>query len=366
MRQALDLQADRIEQLLQSHRLAVSVLGGVVTPRLLQFRLGADQSVRVASIQRLSEEIALSLGVPSCRVVRRGGALSVEVPRDEPAQVRLLSLCRRIASAPPCTAVLGVSQDGMDLLLRLSSPDVAHVLVAGTTGSGKTELARSMIASLAILNRRSELQLLLIDPKGRGFVAFEGLPHLLQPVRTSVHQALSLLDSLASEMERRDAEGRSEPRVAVFIDELADLLMQGGADMAKVLTRLTQRGRSAGIHVVACTQKPTAAVIGSLVKSNFPVRIVGAVASPEDAKVATGIAGSGAERLLGRGDFLLVARGQVIRFQAARIAEAEIAQMVRVAGPGSRGPSFSTRAAAGQVLEQAARQGVYDAGLVSR
>ena len=106
--------------------------------------------------------------------------------------------------------------------------------------------------------------------------------------------------------------------------------------MERLLTRLTQRGREAGVHLVACTQKPTAAVIGGLVKSNFPVRLVGSVASPEDAKVATGLAQTGAERLLGQGDFLVVAKGQVTRMQAAYIADERLRELVARLREGSR------------------------------
>jgi S-DNA-T family DNA segregation ATPase FtsK/SpoIIIE len=129
-------------------------------------------------------------------------------------------------------------------------------------------------------------------------------------------------------MERRDAEGRSDPRIVVALDELADLVISGGKEMERYLTRLTQRGREAGMHLIACSQKPTAAVIGGLVKSNFPVRLVGSVASPEDAKVASGLAGTGAERLLGQGDFLLIAKGQITRLQAAYISLPEIQALV--------------------------------------
>ncbi len=237
---------------------------------------------------------------------------------------------------PPVTAVLGVDQQGAPLLLRLPSPDVAHALIAGTTGSGKTALARSIIASLVMFNSRRTLQLVLIDPKGRGFGSFAGLGHLLAPVINRCDEALSMLRRLVDEMERRDREGRCEPHLVVVLDELADLVQVGGKEMEAALTRLTQRGREAGIHLVACTQKPTAAVIGGLVKSNFPVRLVGAVTSPEDAKVATGLAQTGAEGLLGQGDFLVVARGEVTRMQAAYLsaqaAEGLVARVNRAQG----------------------------------
>jgi S-DNA-T family DNA segregation ATPase FtsK/SpoIIIE len=124
--------------------------------------------------------------------------------------------------------------------------------------------------------------------------------------------------------------------LVVAVDELADLLQTGGKPVVDALTRLTQRGREAGIHVVAATQRPSAALVGGLMKANFPVRLVGSVVSPEDAKVATGVAGSEAERLLGRGDFLLVAKGQTIRFQAAYAADDELAAIVTRIREGGR------------------------------
>lgn len=326
--QVLNYQSDRIEDVLLSHKVPTRVWGGTVTPRFVRFRLALPMGAKVKKVAGLAEEIALSLGVSSCRVFRQGGQVNVEVPRQDADTVRLTSLCRRLPAVPPCTAALGLDENGAPLLLRISSPDVAHVLIAGTTGSGKTELARSMIASLVLFNRQSEVQLVLIDPKWQGFAPFHDLSHLLWPVVRDVSEAQAVLRRLASEMERRDGEGRCRPRIVVFMDELADLVTVGGREMEAAVTRLVQRGRGAGIHVVACTQKPTAAVIGSLVKSNFPVRVVGSVVSPEDAKVASGISGTGAERLLGRGDFVLVAKGQVRRFQGAYMDRSEIARLV--------------------------------------
>jgi S-DNA-T family DNA segregation ATPase FtsK/SpoIIIE len=145
---------------------------------------------------------------------------------------------------------------------------------------------------------------------------------------------------MVEEMVRRDRENISEPRVIIFIDEVADLMEQGGKAMDRLMTRLTQRGRSAGLHIIACTQKPLVASIGSLTRSNFPVRLVGSVASSDDAKIAAGISGTGAEKLLGRGDFLLVAKGHVTRFQAAYVNEQEIKQIISRMNAGGR---FSRR-----------------------
>jgi S-DNA-T family DNA segregation ATPase FtsK/SpoIIIE len=324
----LERQADLIEAVLAAHKIPGRVLGGTVTPRVIRFDLATTLGVRLQKILALKDELALSLGVPSVRLYREGNALRVEVPRPQPAVVHLLPLCRSLPKPPPLTAVLGIDIEGIPLLLRLPSPDVAHVLIAGTTGSGKTALLRSLVLSLALFNPQRRLQLVVIDPKGRGFGALAGLPHLLRPVVTETAVAVDLLDGLVVEMERRDREARNEPALVVVIDELADLRQTGGKAVEERLSRLTQRGREAGMHVVVATQRPTAAVLGGLVKANLPVRLVGAVSSAEEARLATGVAGSGAERLRGRGDFLLVTHGEMIRLQAAYIGEAETARVV--------------------------------------
>jgi S-DNA-T family DNA segregation ATPase FtsK/SpoIIIE len=346
MRQKLEFQADRIEAVLTLHKVAARVTGGTVTPRWVRFQVLPAVGTKISRIKGLSEELAAALDTSSCRVSRRGAAVTVEVPRNDPQPVRLLPLYRQLTgsspdrgmndgacpSIPPATAILGLAEDGTPLLIRLPSPDVAHILVAGTTGSGKTVLLQTMILSLALANRPPHLSLMLLDPKRHAFDLFEGLPHLARPVIWDTEESTEALHSLVRLMERRTtgsglaADGR--PSVVVVIDELADLLMVGGKALQWALTRLTQRGREAGIHVVAATQKPTAAVLGPLVKANFPVRLVGRVTSSGDARTATGWSGTGAERLLGRGDFLAVAEGRVTRFQAAHVSPQEIREVV--------------------------------------
>lgn len=325
-RRQLDMQSDRIEAVLASHKVPGRVWGATVTPRFIRFQVTTAMGTRVNKVSDLSEEIALSLGVRSARVYRQQGAIQVEVPREHPEPVRLLPLCQRVGDTPPVTALLGLDEEGTPLLLRLPSPDVVHVLVAGTTGSGKTALARSLLLSLALYNPPEALRLVLVDPKGRGFAPLSGLPHVVGRVAASAQEGVKALTWLVKEMERRDLAGTSSPTIVAGVDELADLLITGGKAVEMALVRLAQRGREAGIHLVACTQKPSAELVSGLLKANFPVRLVGAVSSPEDAKVATGIAGTGAEKLLGRGDFLLVAKGDVIRFQAAFASEEDLTQ----------------------------------------
>ena len=324
----LNHQADVIESVLAAHRIQGKVWGGTVTPRFIRFDLTTALGTRVNKVLALREEVAMRLGVPDVRVYRKGDAIRVEVPRSDVAVVRFTALRRRLKRIPPLSAILGVDEDGAPLLLHVTSPDVAHILVAGSTGSGKTALLKTMILSLALYNPQSKLQLALIDPKARGFTPLSGLPHLIRPIVTDPDRAVAFLEGLVVEMERRDRLKISRPAIIIVIDELADLRMVAGKKVENALTRLTQRGREAGMHVILATQRPAAAIVGGLVKANLPVRLVGAVSTPEDAKVATGVAGSGANRLRGRGDFLLVARQAMVRFQAAYISDRDIPQLI--------------------------------------
>ena len=335
----LDFQANRIEAVLATHRAPARVLGGTVTPRTVRFHLAPGPGVRVRRLLGLAEELALALDVPACRIARENGALAVEVPRPDPAPVSLLPLCARLARIPACAALIGLDEQGTPLLLSLPSPDVAHVLIAGATGSGKTVLLRTLLASLAMHNHLGEVQFLLIDPKGRGLAPLARLPHLLCPPLSEAPAIMERLDWLLAEMARRDRERITFPHLVLAVDELAEVAAVCGSRALDALTRLTQRGREAGIHVVAATQKPATALLGPLLKANFPVRLAGSVASADDARVATGLPASGAERLAGRGDFLLVVRGQCCRFQAAFVSEAElhaVAERLRGGGRSSR------------------------------
>jgi DNA segregation ATPase FtsK/SpoIIIE-like protein len=156
------------------------------------------------------------------------------------------------------------------------------------------------------------------------------------------------LAQVVAEMERRDQARQRTPLLVVAVDELADLLQTGGKEVEGLLTRLAQRGREAGIHLVACTQKPTAGLIGGAVKANFPVRLVGLVAGSDEARYATGVSNSGAEKLDGKGDFLLVAGGEVVRFQAAWLGRNDMEVVVSELWQGSRN---SRRWNAGQAYE---------------
>ena len=180
---------------------------------------------------------------------------------------------------------------------------------------GQDRSRSQMALSLALCNAQRHVQLMLIDPKGRGLACLGGLPHLLCPPVMRIEQAQEQMEWLVDEMEYRDERRVNTPRLVVFIDELADLLMVGGKEMERLLARLSQRGREAGVHLIACTQKPTVAVLGSLTKATFR-RLVGAVTSR---KSATGgfMAGTGAGSCRGGATFCWFVKGQTTRFCAA-------------------------------------------------
>lgn len=335
-RRTLEMQADTIEAVMARHKVAGRVKGGVVTPRFVQFQITTDVGAKVKQVTNLADEFAMALGKREARVYRKNGAINVEIPRAKIEPVRLLPLCSRLATVPAFSAVLGVEEDGTPLLVRLTAPDVAHILIAGTTGSGKTALARTLLTSLAMHNRQTQIQLVLIDPKGRGFGPLIKLPHVLGSVVTDTQAAIERLRWVVEEMERRDREQINRPLLVVAIDELADLLQTGGTAVEAMLTRISQRGREAGIHLVACTQKPTASLIGGAIKANFPVRLVGAVASRDEARYATGLPDSGAEKLEGKGDFLLVSKGETLRFQSAWLGPSDLDIVVSTLTGGQR------------------------------
>jgi S-DNA-T family DNA segregation ATPase FtsK/SpoIIIE len=344
-RQVLEFQSDRIEAVLAQHKVSARVTGGLVSPRWIRFELLPAVGARVSKIRGLAEELALALDSDTCRISRQGGTVALEIPRLNPQPVHLLPLQQRLVDGggvPFGTALVGLADDGYPLLVRLPSPQVAHILIAGTTGSGKSALAQTIVTSLALAHRPSQIGFVLIDPKGRAFGPLARLPHLLRPVLSDSVEIQGMLDRLVEIMLARDRLGRvlasasqpGEPRIVVVIDELVDLLMVSGKPAQEAVTRLSQRGREAGIHLIACTQKPASSVVGGLTKANFPVRLVGRVTSPEDAKVASGYAGTGAERLRGAGDFIAVTGGNLTRFQAAWISAAEMAAISRSPGQG--------------------------------
>nr|MBN1228965.1 DNA translocase FtsK [Anaerolineae bacterium] len=338
----LEYQANQIEALLAAHRHDALVVGVQVSPRWVRFLLRLGLGTKISSVENLSEELALALAVSAVRITRSGGTLAIEAPLPSPEPIYLLGLVQDVDMLPPVTAVLGLNTEGEPFTLPLMAPEVTHVLIAGATGCGKTELLRSLLLSLALYNRQAHLQIVLIDPKRRGMIPLDGLPHLLADVATTPEEALELLKYVVAEMERRDQEDAPPtPRIVVAIDEVGDLLAVSDKETTELLVRLAQRGREAGIHVIASTQRPSADAVPGALKANLPARLIGRVASAQEALMASGIPGTNAELLVGSGDFVAVIGSQVTRFQAAYTGPADIQRIISYLYESAAQPRYS-------------------------
>ena len=340
IRPYLDYQSDRVEAVLAAHRAPARVTGGTVGPRLIKLFLSPAPTTRFAAIRRLADDLALALHVPSLAVNRSQRGVTLAFPNPHPSSLPFLPLLQRAAPLPAASPLLGLTDDGLPLIARLPSPDVAHVLIVGTTGSGKSVLLRTIAASLILANPASAVRLLCIDPKLRTFTPFSKAAHLASaPIADPVAAHHALVDLLRT-MELRDrhhiapASDPAAPFIIVLIDELADLLAAAPPSTAQTLVRLAQRGRQAGIHLIVATQHPSAAVLSSLLRANFPLRLVGRVASAQDAALAAGRANSNAHLLSGHGDFLAFSSQPTLRFLVPFIPERHIPKILNASLPG--------------------------------
>jgi S-DNA-T family DNA segregation ATPase FtsK/SpoIIIE len=362
----IEIKKRKIEQTLLDFGLPVQVTEVRRGPAVTQFGLqpgyierpGPDgevkqQKVRVGQIAALQRDLALALAVPRLRIqapVPGRGVVGVEVPNDEISIVRLRSIIEsetfyRINK--PLAAALGRDVSGSPLAIDLAA--LPHLLVAGTTGSGKSVCINAIISCLVINNTPEQLQLVMIDPKKVELVRFNGLPHLIGKVEVDADRAVGVLRWLTAEMDRRyemfaavgakslngynrkiarRQDVKKLPYIAVFIDELADLMYIYPGDVERTLCRLAQMARATGIHLMLATQRPSTDVITGLIKANFPARLSFSVASSVDSRVILDT--SGAEHLLGKGDMLYLATDASgpVRIQGVFVNDMEIERIV--------------------------------------
>jgi len=338
------------------HRTGPSVTQFAVEPGFIE-QAGPDgvrrQKVRVAQISSLADDLALALSAPAIRVeapVPGQAYVGIEVPHRRAALVSLRSVMeseafQRVGS--PLAFALGRDVAGDPVAADLTG--MPHLLIAGTTGSGKSVLMTALATCLLFNNTPADLQMVMIDPKMVELVRFNGVPHLIGKVETELNRIVVVLRWCTQEMDRRYRElekegardleaynrkvrrrrdGRTLPRLVILIDELADLMMMAPDQTERTLVRLAQMGRATGIHLVVATQRPSTDIVTGLIKANFPARISFAVPSMIDSRVI--LDGAGAETLLGKGDMLYLSpeSGSPVRLQGVYVGDAEVERLV--------------------------------------
>lgn len=299
-------------------------------PRVLTLALLINPRY-ATKITAMAEPLSMAVGLDREQTIRIGrghrGTLILETPKPRQLwyNVPLSALPRRSG----VRATLGLDTEHRPAWLDFSDPITAHCLVAGATGSGKTNAQRLLFHNLVIQNEPDELAVILIDTrkKGMGWRPFARLPHLAHPVITEEDEARRFLTWATAEIDRRAAAGRVRPRLFIGIDETQALLEN--EEMVKPISDLAAVGREFEIHLVTATQNPTAAVLGDVSIKRNMVRLVGRVDSGDAARAAAGLGGTGAETLTGAGDMLLVLPGLTRRLTTALLTEGDIERLPR-------------------------------------
>jgi S-DNA-T family DNA segregation ATPase FtsK/SpoIIIE len=321
----------------------------VTGPHVSRFELQLAPGTKVKKVSELANDIAYALASTDIRIlapIPGKQAVGVEVPNSARNMVRLGDIYKRTeTAASPLTAWLGKGIDGKPVKTDLAK--MPHVLVAGTTGSGKSGCVNAVLSSILMHSSPNEVRLVLVDPKQVELNHYEAVPHLLTPVVTNPKLAANVLSNLIAEMESRyglmkstrarniidynriqaEAGEPGLPYILCVIDELADLMMVAPADVESSIIRLAQKSRATGIHLLLATQRPSTDIITGTIKVNIPSRIAFAVSSQTDSRVI--LDQGGAESLLGQGDMLFRGPGtsKLQRIQGAFVSEDEIARI---------------------------------------
>lgn len=336
-----------LEETLEDFNISVKVTDIARGPVITRYELEPAPGVKLNRIVALSDDIALAMKAQSVRIVAPipGKArVGVEVPNSQSSLVYLkevLSSKEFQESESKLTLALGKDIAGHAVVTDLA--DMPHLLIAGTTGSGKTVCVNSLIVSMLFRATPNDLKLLMVDPKMVELAPFNGLPHLLCPVVTDAKKASSALFWVVNEMEERyrllakvgarnieayNTKQEKIPYIVVIIDELADLMMVSRDQIESAITRLAQLSRAVGIHLIMATQRPSVDVVTGVIKANFPARISFKVASKVDSRTVLDM--NGADKLLGKGDMLFLKPGEekLIRAQGSLIEDKEIERVV--------------------------------------
>lgn len=342
-----------LQETLEDFNINAQVVGWVAGPTVTLFKVDLPSGVRVSRITALEDDLALALAAPGVRIfapIPGTNYVGIEVPNKQRQNVLLGDVLPE-ASAGPLQIAVGMDVEGDAIISDLSK--MPHLLIGGTTGSGKSVAINAMIMSILMRATPSEVRFIMIDPKRVEFTPYNGIPHLYVPVVTEPREAASALSWGVAEMERRlkvfsavgarnigqynakvqkqeleDTEAKEMPYIVIIIDELADLMMNVGKEVEFSISRIAQLARAAGIHLIVATQRPSTNVVTGLIKANITNRIAFNVASGIDSRVILDT--PGAENLIGLGDLLLskpeFAKPQ--RIQGCYVSEDEINEVV--------------------------------------
>jgi S-DNA-T family DNA segregation ATPase FtsK/SpoIIIE len=342
--------AEALVQTLAHFGVEATVIGQISGPRVTRYELQLAPGTKVSKVAALKDDLSYALATTEIRIlapIPGKQAVGVELPNASPSYVALGDIFDGLPqTASPLSVWLGKDISGSAVWTDLAR--MPHVLIAGTTGSGKSGCINTILTSILLRSTPDDVRFILIDPKKIELSYYESIPHLLTPVVSSPKEASTVLANVVSEMERRyerlsgvrarnlneanrafRSRGESTlPHLLVVIDELADLMMIAPQDVEDAVIRLAQKSRAVGIHLVLATQRPSVDVITGMIKANVPSRIAFAVSSQTDSRVILDT--SGAESLLGQGDMLFKPLGtsRLQRLQGAYVSEEEIALIV--------------------------------------
>lgn len=345
--------ATRLQKTLYSFGVSAKVENVSVGPAITRYELKPAEGVRVSKIANLADDIALNLAAETIRIeapIPGKQAVGIEVPNKEKEAVHLREVLES-TEFEESNSKLTVGL-GKDVAGKIQLADIAkmpHVLIAGSTGSGKSVCINTIITSIIYKSKPSEVKMVMVDPKVVELSVYNGIPHLLIPVVTDPKKAAGALAWAVQEMDNRynlfaqkgvrDLKGYNSiiekeegigklPQIVVIVDELADLMMVAAKDVEESICRLAQKARAAGMHLVIATQRPSVDVITGLIKANVPSRIAFAVSSQVDSR--TILDSVGAEKLLGKGDMLFFPTGapKPVRVQGAFVSDEEVEKIV--------------------------------------
>ncbi len=345
--------ARRLMETLKSFKVDIKEINYSRGPTITRYELRPEVGTRVRSIANLVDDIALSLATSGVRIeapIPNKPAVGIEVPNRVRSTVYLRDLIENAKFTDPksrLTSCLGMDVGGNPVYFDIGK--MPHLLIAGTTGSGKSVCINTIILSILYKARPDEVKLILIDPKQVEFTVYENIPHLYCPIVSEPKKAAGALASAVSEMERRfeliksvgvrNIEGYNEvtaddpekeymPKMVIIIDELADLMMTARDEVETSICRIAQKARAAGIHIILGTQRPSVDVITGLIKANVPSRIACTVTSQVDSRTIIDV--GGAENLIGYGDMLFapVGAAKPMRVQGAFVSDGEVEQIV--------------------------------------